>query len=184
MERNYVTVNLPTDVTNDQITTYLTSHITKREWLQEDDRPNQSSSSIVSFLRDTHTQPFNGPWSGTTRVGRYENKHSRTHTHPDPPDILYQLPPSAMIHRIIFVQFTCLTILFDNLSPGPLWSSSWSGTLYFILPCMSSPNQHLLCEINKKNLTSKVCWYTNKKLSYRAVGRNLVNCCTITCENR
>jgi len=47
--------------------------------------------------------------------------------------------PSTTIHSIIFfsiiflVQFTCLTVLFHNLSPGPLWSSSWSGTLCFIL---------------------------------------------------
>ena len=32
---------------------------------------------------NTHTQPFNGLWSGTTRVGRYQKKHSPTHTHPD-----------------------------------------------------------------------------------------------------
>jgi len=29
------------------------------------------------------TQPFNGLWSGTTGVGRYQKKHSPTHTHPD-----------------------------------------------------------------------------------------------------
>ena len=28
-------------------------------------------------------QPFNGLWSGTTRVGRYQKKHSPTHTHSD-----------------------------------------------------------------------------------------------------
>ena len=30
--------------------------------------------SVVSELKDmlTHTQPFNGPFSGTTRVGRYQ----------------------------------------------------------------------------------------------------------------
>ena len=27
-------------------------------------------------------QPFNGRLSGTTRVGRYQKKHSLTHTHP------------------------------------------------------------------------------------------------------
>ena len=27
-------------------------------------------------------QPFNGPLSGTTRVGRYQKKHSPAHTHP------------------------------------------------------------------------------------------------------
>jgi len=44
-------------------------------------------------------------------------------------------PPSTMIHRILLVQFMCLTVLFHNLSPGPghLWSTSWSETLYFIL---------------------------------------------------
>ena len=31
----------------------------------------------------THIRPFNGPWSKTTRVGRYQKKHSPTHTHPD-----------------------------------------------------------------------------------------------------
>ena len=29
----------------------------------------------------THTQPFNGPLSGTTRVGRYQKNHSPIHTH-------------------------------------------------------------------------------------------------------
>jgi len=33
--------------------------------------------------RHTHTQTFNGLWSGTTRVGQYQKKHSLTHTHPD-----------------------------------------------------------------------------------------------------
>jgi len=31
----------------------------------------------------THTQPFNGLWSGTTWVDWYQMKHSPTHTHPD-----------------------------------------------------------------------------------------------------
>jgi len=32
----------------------------------------------------THTQkPFNSLWSGTTRVSRYQKKHSPTNTHPD-----------------------------------------------------------------------------------------------------
>ena len=36
------------------------------------------------LLNETHTHNhFNGLWSGTTRVGRYQKKHSSTHTHPD-----------------------------------------------------------------------------------------------------
>ena len=39
----------------------------------------------------THTQQFNGLWSRNTRVGRYQKKHSPTHTHPD--------------HRTSFINF-------------------------------------------------------------------------------
>ena len=44
-----------------------------------------------------------------------------------------------MIYSILFVQFTCLTVFSHNLSPGPLWSSSWSGALYFILRAFLHP---------------------------------------------
>ena len=56
-----------------------------------------------------------------------------THSHPSwSSDILYQLPPFTTIHSILSVQFTCVTVLFDNLPPGPLWSSSrsWPSTSY------------------------------------------------------
>jgi len=45
----------------------------------------------------------------------------------------YLLPPSITIHGIITVQYTCLTVFFHNLSPSFLWSTSWPGTLHFIL---------------------------------------------------
>jgi len=34
--------------------------------------------------------------------------------------VLYQLPPSATIHSILPVQFSCLKVLLHNLSPSPL----------------------------------------------------------------
>ena len=69
-----------------------------------------------------------------------------THSHPSwSSDILYQLPPFAsassisfFLHSILCVQFTCLTVLSDNLSPGPLWSSSWSWALYILSTSTSS----------------------------------------------
>ena len=46
----------------------------------------------------------------------------------------------------------CSTVLFHNLSPGPLWSTSWSGTLYFILHAFLHPiiffSQHMPCHHN------------------------------------
>jgi len=47
--------------------------------------------------KNCYTQPFNGLLSGTTL-----------------------LPPSTTIRSILFVQFTCLTVLFHNRSPGRL----------------------------------------------------------------
>ena len=45
-------------------------------------RKDYNSLKILkSFLNAT--QPFHSLLSGTTRVGRYQKKHSPTHTHPD-----------------------------------------------------------------------------------------------------
>ena len=82
--------------------------------------------------------------SGITRVRRYQKKHSPTY-------LLwlsiipYLLPPSVTIHGILPVQFTCLTVFLHNLCPGFFWSTSWYGTLHFILHTyISSPNHYLL----------------------------------------
>jgi len=53
--------------------------------------------------------------------------------------VLYPFHQSTMIHSILPVQFMCLTVLLHDLSPGPLWSASWSGTLHFILHTFIHP---------------------------------------------
>jgi len=45
---------------------------------------------------------------------------------------LYQPLPSTTIHSILRVQIMCLAIFLHNLSPCPLWSTSWSGALHLI----------------------------------------------------
>ena len=43
----------------------------------------QITGYISKTVKDRHIQqPFNGRLSGTTRVGRYQKKHSPAHTHP------------------------------------------------------------------------------------------------------
>ena len=45
---------------------------------------NTKQSNATSATQQQQQQrPFNGLWSGTTRVGRYQKKHSPTHTHPN-----------------------------------------------------------------------------------------------------
>jgi len=47
--------------------------------------PSLPSTSRGASTKNTHThtQPFNGLWYGTIRVGQYQKKHSPNHTHPD-----------------------------------------------------------------------------------------------------
>ena len=95
-------------------------------------------AQILTVQQQQQQQPFNGCWSGTTRVGRYQKKHSPTHTHPDHRTSFITLTFTT-INDILFVQFTSLTVLLYNISPGPLWSSSWSWTLNFILHTFLHP---------------------------------------------
>jgi len=94
----------------------------------------------------THTQPFNGLWSGTTRIGWYQKKHSPTHTHLD--------------HRTSFINFLHLvwsiaSSLFSlrawqfslTTSLQVLFGSPRSWALYFILHAFLHPivifSQHM-----------------------------------------
>ena len=84
----------------------------------------------------TQQQPFHGPLSETTRVRRYQAKHSPTQ-HPDHHPIFtsfFHLPRS-----ILLVKITCLAIFLHNLFPCPLWSTSWSGALHLIFHTFLHP---------------------------------------------
>ena len=91
------------------------------------------------FSEQQQQQPFNGRLSGTTRVSRYQKK-TFTRSHPSwSTYFLYHLSPFATVHGILFIQLTCLTVLLNNLFPGPLWSSPRSWTLNFILHAFLHP---------------------------------------------
>ena len=77
----------------------------------------------------THTQPFNGLWFGTTRVGRYKKKHSPTDTHPD--------------HRTSFIIFLHLQqSMASSLFILRAWQSSLTTSLQvlFGLPLGLGPS--------------------------------------------
>ena len=73
-------------------------------------------------------------WRHFIYPGELAPEETLTHSHLSCSSaIFYQLPPSTMIHSILPDQFKCMTDFSHNLSPSPLWSTSWSGTLCFIL---------------------------------------------------
>jgi len=92
-------------------------------------------------LHDTHTHttilwlcgfcPGKPRWAGTRR-----------NIHPLTPIVVIKypyLPCPSMIHGILPTQSTCFTFFFHNLSPSFLWSTSWPGTLHFILHTFLHP---------------------------------------------
>jgi len=52
---------------------------------------------------------------------------------------LYQLLPHTTIHSILPVQTACSATFLHNLSPGPLWSTSWYGALHLIFHTFLHP---------------------------------------------
>ena len=100
-------------------------------------------SLSLFFVIETHTtvyRPFVRDYPGRPVP---EETFTFTHSHPSSSDSLYQLPPSTTIYNILLVQFTWLTVLFHHLVPCLLWSSSWSGAVYFILYAFLHP---VLCD--------------------------------------
>ena len=82
---------------------------------------------LMAFVRDNQGRPV--------------PEKTLTHSHPTwSSDILYHLPPFTTIHGILFVHFTCLTILLDNLSPGlPLGLGPWTSySIHFFTQLSSS----------------------------------------------
>ena len=95
--------------------------------------------TIAISKGNTHTQQFNGLWSETTWVGRYQKKHSPTHTHPD--------------HQTSFINFLhLLRSISSSLFSSSAWQSFWTTSLQVLLvldpqlhtPCISLPSHHLV----------------------------------------
>jgi len=85
---------------------------------------------------------FTALWilSRTTWVSQNQKKHSLTHTCRGQSLIVpYLLPPSIMIHGILPVQFTCLTVFAQSLSKFSLvYLLTWHPPLH--TPYISSSN--------------------------------------------
>ena len=95
---------------------------------------------LYTYMYYNYTQPFYGSMDFV-----WDNPDEKvpektfTHSHLSWSSVIpYLLLPSDTIHGILLVQSTCLTDFFHSLCPGFLWSTSWSGTLYFILQSLSS----------------------------------------------
>jgi len=120
------------------------------EWLTEEDFTYHSTQKYVLWEmfspagteeQNTHTQTFHGSMDFVRdNPGEPVPEETFIHSHLSCSSIFpYLLHPSTMIHSILPVQSTYLTIIFHNLSPSYLWSTSWPSTLHFILHTFLHP---------------------------------------------
>ena len=97
--------------------------------------------TLVQHITSHYTQPFNGLWSGTTRVGRYQKKHPLT------PILIIGHPLSSSIYNDQWHPL-CSVYVLDSPLIQPLSRSSL--VFHLVLdpqlhtPYISSPNHHLL----------------------------------------
>jgi len=89
----------------------------------------------------TRTRPFYGSLDFIRdNPGEPVPEKTFTYSHLSWSSIIpYLLLPSIIIHGILPIQFTCLTVFFHNLSPSFLWSTSWPGILHSILNTFLHP---------------------------------------------
>jgi len=151
------------------------------------------------YLQMLATPLFNGLWSGTTgtRVGRYQKKHSPTHTHPD--------------HRTSFINFLHLlrsieSFLFSLRARESFSTTSpWSFLVFLLFldpllrtTCISSPSHRILfaahvhtntaCSavlpINRSflywHMTKRICWHWIQNYNTRKVNMNLYTACRLS----
>ena len=121
-----------------RVTTCVADESVVQVWVADAD--SQLTTSGLSALPDSSTARACRSTQQHARLytqplvrdypGRLVPEETLTHSHPSwSSDILHQLPSSTTILSILLVTFTCLTVLFHNLSPGSLWSSSWPWNL-------------------------------------------------------
>jgi len=132
---------------------------------------------MISKHTHTHTQPFYGSVDFVRyNPGELVPEETFTHSHLSWSSITpYLLHPSNMIHGILPVQSTCLTIFFHNLSPSFLWSASWPGTLHFIwYQSIEGKCQLVVCNtaytfavlLNTYLILSNICFFLELLFSY------------------
>jgi len=73
----------------------------------------------------TQTQLFNGLLSGTTQVGRYQKKHSNTHTHPDHQTSFVNF--LHLLRSIAFFLFISTHCAYPLLPQNLCWNTYNSG---------------------------------------------------------
>jgi len=95
----------------------------------------------MSYFRATHAQPFYGSVDFVQdNPDEPVPEETFTQSHLSWSSIApYLLHPFNTMYGILPVQSTCLTIFFHNLSPSFLCSTSWPGTLHFILHTFLHP---------------------------------------------
>ena len=130
----------------------------------------RQTSALTLQQQQQQQWPFNGLWSGTTRVGRYQKELSPTHTHPD--------------HRASFIIFLHLQrSMASSLFNLRAWQSSrtTSFQVFFGLPLGLEPStsysMHFFTQ-SSSSFHSKCPYQLWRCLSYRgsAGGYLLIEC--------
>ena len=91
-------------------------------------------SQYILQVNNNQQQPFNGRLSGTTRVGRYQKKHSPAHTHPG---------QRTSFITFLHLQRSTASALFSLRANSPLEQPLSRSSL--VVPLVLNPQLHTPC---------------------------------------
>jgi len=99
----------------------------------------------VKTFNNNNNNLFNSPLSRSTRVSRYQKKHSLTHTLSLWLfcNIFNQLSPFSMVHSILLAYLSGMRIFFYDFTASFLWPAFRSCTFHFNIHAFS-PNHSFL----------------------------------------
>jgi len=117
-------------------------------------------TTATTSITHMNTHPYNGHLSGTTWVGRYQNKHSPTHTHP-----VHQTSFINFLHLLRSIASSLLIYVLDGLFSTiffpqhiqvlfglPLCLLVWNPLLH--TPYISSRSHYLLFATHAHTITA------------------------------
>ena len=113
-----------------------------------------ANAQSITSKQQQQQRPFNGLWSGTTRVGQFQKKHSPTHTHPD--------------HRASFISFLHLQwSMASSLFNLHAWQSSrtTSFQVFFGLPLGLEPSTSCSIHFFTQSSSSRHLFATHDRTS-------------------
>ena len=116
-------------------------------------------NNSITICSSLNTHPFNGPFSGTTQVGRYQQGKTNL-------DFTEARDSEWQWHQVGHMQ-VCTSLQTDNHASTPVPTTQFfTGRMPFLLPNQQRQSTEGICSM--RNLPTLICTFTGYKVFYKS----------------